>query len=150
MPKIKYSQLVEVVVPAGTSGGQSFYFADQPQLRGKVVDSVEVVNSLDVTTSPITAGNAIITPAQMELSFLTLFLTEAAGKQAIGEQINKVPLTLLHRVQSNATGTNSPFVLPLFQFDNYIVNWDKSYITVASPGITTAPSISYLLNVYYR
>ena len=149
MPKYKYTQLVECSVPVNTTNGQQFYFQDIPQLRGKQISFVESFNSLDVAVSPITSGAAVITPAIMVISFLTLFLWDIKTNSAIGEQINKIPLTVLHRVNQNATATASPYVLGLGMLENYIVNWDKSYVTVSAPGITTTPTLSYLFNVGY-
>lgn len=146
MPKITYSQIVELQVPNAATG-QRFGFQDQPQLRNKQIAGLEILNREDMTHAP--SGYDVITAAQMRISYLTLFLVRLGNKESIGEQINQMPLTLLHRAQLNTTATNSPYVMTMFELDSYIVSWDKSYISTGTT-FTAASNVSFLLNVYYK
>jgi hypothetical protein len=143
MPKVYKSQLIELVVPAN-SGARRFQFQDQPYLRGKKITSIEILNSGDVNASP--TGNAVITDTQMQKSYLTLYLDDVNNRQNVGEWIQLVPFSILHRIQNSST---NPFVRQMFDLQSQVVYWEKCYINVSSSlGNTT--DISYLIQVYFK
>lgn len=147
---IQKSQLVSLNVPVAQLGQQRFNFTDQPQLRsllaGKnvLIDGIEVYNDEDVTHDQ--NGAAVITPAIMKKSFITLFISDPQSTTNMGEYINYMPFTSLHRAQA---ATTSPFVRDLVKFPGLTVDWSKCYVSLASP-IAGATSYSFLFNIYYH
>lgn len=146
MPKVFKSQLVEIISP-GIAGGNTatkIQFQDQPYLRGKQITAIEVINSGDMTTSP--TGKAIVTNAQMRLSYLTLYLNDVNNPKNVGEWIQNVPFTLLHRTQNAA---NDPFVRQMYEMQGQVIYWEKCFISLASSLANTA-DVSFLFNVYFK
>jgi hypothetical protein len=153
---IQKSQLVEVKVSiAAAANQQRFDFRDQPQLRTELrgrtvyIDAIEAYNVNDVSNAPI-SGNAIISAAVMQKSFLTLFISTPNEPANKGEYINFMPLTTLHRTQSNQTSTPSPFVRDLIKFPGLQISWEKCLLNLASPIGTISADVSFLLNIYYH
>lgn len=142
--KIVYSQIVELEIQALASG-QTFGFVDQPQLRNKRIVAIEAYNVADVSNAP--SGNALVSAAIFNQSYLTLYLVRSSTSQSIGEQINQFPLVSLHRVQN---GTPTPFVRNLYELGgDYIVSWDKSRVNTGTVITIGGAKVSYLFNVYY-
>jgi hypothetical protein len=153
---IQKSQLVEIAVSVANADQSTKYsFPDQPQLRteargiGVFIDGIEVFNVNDVSNAPI-SGNAIISAAIMQRSFLTLFVSTPGQNSNKGEYINFMPLTTLHRIQSNQTGTASPYVRDLIKLPGLTVDWSKSYVTIPVKIGVIANPVSFLFNIYYH
>ena len=146
MPKVYKSQLVELINP-GISGGNTatrIQFNDLPYLRGKRITGIEIINSNDMSASP--TNNTPISAAQMEKSYLTLYLNDATNPQNVGEWIQNVPFTLMHRVQNVS---NDPFVRQMYELVGQVIYWEKCYITLSTAfGNTT--NVSFLLQVYFK
>ena len=146
MPKVYKSQLVELINP-GISGGNTatrIQFNDLPYLRGKKITGIEILTSDDMSASP-TNGTPIST-AQMEKSYLTLYLNDANNPQNVGEWIQNVPFTLLHRVQN---ASNTPFVRQMYEMVGQVIYWEKCYITLSTAFANTT-NVSFLLQVYFK
>jgi len=146
MPKVFKSQLVEVIQP-GISGGNTatkIQFNDQPYLRNKQITGIEILNGNDMTTSP--TGKTPITTAQMKLSYLTLYLNDVNNPQNVGEWIQQVPFTLMHRIQNAST---DPFVRQMYELMGQVIYWEKCYISLAS-SLNNTTDVSFLLNVYFK
>jgi len=146
MPKIQKSQLIELISPGVTGGNQAtkIQFQDQPYLRGKIIQSIEIINSSDMSASP--TNNTPITNAQMQQSYLTLYLNDPSNPKNVGEWIQNVPFTIMHRIQ-NASA--NPFVRQLFELEGMVIYWEKCYITLAQPFSNTA-NVSFLFNVTFK
>ena len=147
------SQLIELVVP-GVAGGNkqlNFVFPDQPYLRGANISAIEVLTEDDMTVSP--QQNPLITSAQMQTAYLTLYCTDVQPKGfvapvgsppgGVGQWIQLVPFADLHRVQNAVT---APFVRDGFQMAGQIVYWEKCQVILGAPLNNTA-DVSILLNV---
>jgi hypothetical protein len=110
--------------------------------------AVEVVVELlvdgDMVASP--TNNQIITSLQSQSAYLTLYLNDPSNPANVGEWIQNVPLTLLHRVQ-NPNG--DPFVRLMFVLVGQVVYWEKCYITFAT-ALSPANPVSICLNVYFK
>lgn len=147
MPKVFKSQLIEVVLPGVAGGNQStkIQFPDQPYLRYKQITGIEVVTSDDMSASP--AGKTPISPAQMKTSYLTLYLNDEANAKNVGEWIQNVPFSLLHRVQSGATP--APFVRQQYELMGQVIYWEKCYITIPT-AFANVTDVSFLFNVYFK
>ena len=146
MPKVYKSQLVELINP-GISGGNTatrIQFNDLPYLRGKKITGIEILTSSDMSASP-TNGTPIST-AQMEKSYLTLYLNDANNTQNVGEWIQNVPFTLLHRIQN---ADNGPFVRQMYEMVGQVIYWEKCYITLSTAFANTT-NVSFLLQVYFK
>ena len=146
MPKIQKSQLIELISPGVTGGNQAtkIQFQDQPYLRNKVIQSIEIVTSDDMTKSP--TNNTPISAAQMQLAYLTLYLNDPSNPKNVGEWLQNIPFTIMHRIQN---ATPSPFVRQLFELEGMVIYWEKCYITLATPYANTA-NVSFLLNVTFK
>lgn len=131
-------ELIELTITAGTSG-QRFNFPDQPKLRYTKLMALESFNSTDLTTSP--TGVTPVTVANFQQSYLVLYF---AG----GENGNRIPLPTLHRIQTNTTATNNPYVNNVMQFMGQQIVWEKSYILTGS-SVTAVSNFSFLIGVYY-
>lgn len=144
--KVNKSELVEVII-SGAAGGNkqvNITFPDIPQLRGKLIDSIEVLITDDVSKSP--TGLDLITSAQMKSGFLTLFISDPQKPGDMGEFVKNFPLSALHRVQSSA---NSIFVRALPLFPGLQVQFAKCQVLFGAP-INNTDNVSILFNVYYR
>ena len=147
MPKVIKSQLIEIVLP-GISGGNTttkLQFPDQPYLRGKQILGVEILTNLDATLSP--SNRTPITAAQMLTSYLTLYLNDpSTGGNNVGEWIQNVPFTLLHRTQN---ASNDPFVRQMYELQGQVIYWEKCFISLAT-SIANTTDVSFLFNVYFK
>jgi hypothetical protein len=143
MPKVYKSQLVEQIYPAGAAITK-LQFNDQPYLRNKQITGIEIINSNDMSKSP--TNNVPLTNAQLQTGYLTLYLNDVSAPQNIGEWIQNVPLTLMHRVQ-NASA--DPFVRQMYELAGQVIYWEKCYVTFAQ-ALTPGANVSILLNVYFK
>ena len=142
---IRKYQLIEVV-SNGIAGGNlavKIQFPDQPYLRNKLIWGIDVYNSLDMTTTP--SGNTPTTQAQSLLSFLTIYCSDADKPSDLGEWINLVPFSRLHLIQN---GTPSPFSRIPFSMVGQKVQWEKCYITLATP-LANVANVSFMFGVYF-
>lgn len=147
MPKVFKSQLVELITPGLTAPGNSatrIQFNDLPYLRNKRITGIEILTSSDMSASP--TNNTPISAAQMEKSYLTLYLNDVNNKQNVGEWIQNVPFTLMHRVQNSST---DPFVRQMFELEGQVIYWEKCYITLSSAFLNTT-NVSFLIQVYFK
>lgn len=160
------SELVEVPV-LGASGGNGqtrISFPDQPQLRYKLLQSIEAYCVNDVSMTP--TQTPVVSAAQLLGATLVMYIedpdkapirnprvpiqTQDKVGLAMGEYI-KMPLNSIHRIQSYvgaASTTPVPFVRALPQFQNIYVQWEKCYIMLAAPLANTT-TVSFYFNVYY-
>ena len=147
MPKVFKSQLVENILPgtAATPGATTkLQFQDQPYLREKQIFGIEVINVNDMTKSP--TNNVPLTTAQMQTAYLTLYLNDVNQPNSVGEWIQNVPFTLLHRVQNAAA---DPFCRQMYELAGQVIYWEKCYVTFPVALANVVP-VSVLLNVYFR
>lgn len=136
--KTQKYELVELVLPATTSPSSRYGFPDLPKLRYTSLQGVTAFTVNTVTVSPL--GNGLITMADFQKCFLTLYINER-------QDAYRIPLSELNRVQNSST---DPFVRSLFEFNGQKVTWDKSYVEFGStPTLSTTVAKSILLGVYY-
>ena len=103
MPNVNKSQLIEIVLPGvATTGNQAtkIQFPDQPYLRFKKIQGIETLSNNDMTLSP--TNKTPLTTAQLKTCYLTLYLNDPANPSNVGEWIQNVPFTILHRIQNSA------------------------------------------------
>jgi len=108
------------------------------------VQAIEVLDSTDMTLSH--TNKTPISAAQMKTSYLTLYLNDPSNPANVGEWIQNVPFTLLHRIQNAAT---DPFVRSMFHLDNQVIYWEKCYITLPVAFANTT-DVSFLVQVYFK
>ena len=137
MFKITNSQLVEVQVPASTSN-LSFQIPDQPQLLNKKTVAIEFYNVADFSTAP--SGNPVVSAATLLKTYITLYVKNKDGKQ--GQFIYQMPATSLKRATTGA------YVWELPEFDNLEIDYNKSFINVATT--VSGSAFSFVFNVYYK
>lgn len=145
----KRFQLVELVIGIATTGAQSkVNFQNQPQLqsisgtRQVFVEAIETYTNEDLSTSPLTNGNAVATPAQLQNAVLTLSVDTNLN-------FDSIPLASLHRINRSNAGTSAPHVRDLFMVNQiWQIDWTKSFVTM--PAAPAGQPYSYLFGVYYR
>lgn len=151
MPKVFKSQLIELVSTGiATTGNPStkYQFLDQPYLRGKQITGIEILTSTDMSATP--TNRTPITIAQMQTSYLTLYLDDITKPNSVGEWIQSVPFTLLRRTQnSGSSQTNQPFVRQMFELQGQVIYWEKCYVSLSAPFSNTT-DVSFLFNVYFK
>ena len=147
MPKVIKSQLIELInqgVAGSGNGATKIQFADQPYLRNKQITGIEILNNDDMSATP--SNRTPITNAQMQKSYLTLYLNDPMNPKSVGEWIQNVPFTLLHRIQN---ASNDPFIRDMFNLADQVIYWEKCYITL-STAFNNTTDVSFLLNVYFK
>lgn len=144
MPKVFKSQLVEQVYPQGASLTK-VQLNDQPYLRQKQIYGIEVINNADMTLSP--TNLTPLTNNQMRTAYLTLYLNDVGNPSNVGEWIQQVPFTLMHRVQNAA---NDPFVRQMYELNGQVIYWEKCYVTFPVALVATSAPISILFNIYFK
>jgi hypothetical protein len=168
MPKVNKSQLIEVInTGVATTGNQStkIQFPDQPYLRGKQIYGLEIFTFDDFPTSP--SNRSVIPYAVAQKSFLTLYSDDIENTGNVGEWIQNVPFTILHRTQtisttvgatntggaltspSVATTTPNTFVRSMFMLQGQRIIWEKSYISLSS-SVGNTIDVSFLVQVYFK
>lgn len=146
MLKIQKSQLVELKIYGISSGntGTNFQFQDQPYLRGKKIFGLESFTSTDVPISP--TGSTTTNGDQYKKGFLTLYVNDIKNPSSVGEWIQNVPMTILHRVQNV---DQQAFVRIPYLMAGQTIIWDKSYVRLTS-SFNNTTDISFLFNVYFE
>jgi hypothetical protein len=143
MPSVIKSQLVELVNPANSTATKLQFF-DLPYLRFKQITGIEVLNVNDASKSP--TNKDVVTNAQMIKSYLTLYLNDPSNPNNVGEWIQQVPLSLMHRVQNAST---DPFVRQGYNLVGQTVYWEKCFLNFAS-SLGNTSDVSFLFNVYFK
>jgi hypothetical protein len=142
-------QLVELIIPATvTAAMQTTYFQQQPQLqsisgdRPVYIQAIETYTDGQLKGSPVTSGNAVAAPGDIENAVLVLNIAGTLD-------FNQVPLVDLMRLQNDTGAAFVPFSRQLFLLNNiYAVDWTKSYVqTILAP--ITEPPFSYIFGVHY-
>ena len=143
MPQVIKSQLIELIFPAGSTATK-LQFNDQPYLRNKQITGIEAFNANDVSNSP--TGNTVITATNLKQAYLTLYLNDPGNPQNVGEWIQNVPLTIMHRVQNSQ---NDAFVRKAYDLVGQVIYWEKCFLTFSQPLGNNA-NVSFLFNVYFK
>ena len=145
MQPVNKVQLIEIAIPGtGSANTQTrVTFPDQPFLRTKYINSLEIYTSNEITTSPL--GNAILSSAQLKTGYLSLYGQDPESQQSEGVWFQLVPLVDLHRI---VNGTD-PYVFHPYEIEPRQIQWEKSqFFFSAQLGNTAALSI--LLKVGYQ
>jgi hypothetical protein len=143
MPLVYKSQLIELIVPAG-SNTTKIQFPDQPYLRNKQIMGIEVIIDGDVDASP--SNRTPINLNEFQKSYLTLYLNDITVPNAVGEWIQNVPFVLLHRIQNTAT---DPYVREPYTLAGQVIYWEKCFVSFAT-ALAPLADKSILLNVYFK
>jgi hypothetical protein len=145
---IKRFELVELIIPAGSTGTR-FPYPDIPQLRDDTTQDIIIcgLKTWSVDALPLTAnGNTVSTYLQLANSFLTLYIE---GE----ESVRQLPyIDMIHMRQALATGTTFNNLEPI-KTEYLKVDWNKTYLQAATPfGTVGAPNaqFSVLLGVSYK
>lgn len=138
------SELVELIVTPENATQTKLVFQDLPQLREKLVDSIETYCVDDIPKS--TTGNALVSSTQMAGGYFVFYLSDPDNLGSQGEFVKYFPLVSMHRVQ-NSAGTQ--FVRQIPKFKSLQVQWPKCYVWVPTPLGNTG-NVSFLFNVYYH
>jgi|LakMenE01Jun11ns_1017448.scaffolds.fasta_scaffold9189274_2 hypothetical protein len=142
MFKASRFEAVEISVPSGSTLTR-FYFQDLPNLTGRAGFPVQIQSIVfynrDIITKSALTGSNLVTTADMQRSFLTIY-------QGDLQVLYNIPVVTLNAMQ---TGTSSaPFTtnLPLLNgLEN--VSWTKSFVSL--PSALTTTDVVYCIGVYY-
>jgi hypothetical protein len=151
MFKSKYSQLIELIIPATiVSNNQNIFFQNQPQLqsisddRKIFVQAIETYSSAHLSGSPLTSGNAVATPADIINGVLTINVFGT-------ELLNMIPLADMVSLVSDTGATftvRSDLKNPYMFRDLYQIDWTKTYVKIINAPAGVLPR-SYLFKVHY-
>lgn len=139
-------QMVELIFTVQQAMAD-IYFQNQPQLQSVIggqtvyIRAITTYSNNALTTSPLTSGSPVATPADIQNAVITL---DVLGT----ESLRKIPLADLNRTWADP-GAYTPFVIqPLLLKDMFGINWTKSYVT--TPAALAATPISFLFGVWYE
>lgn len=140
MNKVQQYEFIEVVIPQSSTATR-FYFPDQPQLRFVSLLNL-VCYTPGVVSASILSGNALLTLANLQKTYLVLYYNDK-------ESVNRIPILELNRVATNSA-TGEPYSFAITPFAGQQIQWSKSYIQTPSAysGISSA-NFSVCLGVYY-
>ena len=143
MFKASRFEAVEIQVPSGSTLTR-FYFQDLPNLTGRAGFPVQIQSIVfynrDIITRSALTGSQLVTTADMQKSFLTIY-------QGDLQVLYNIPVVTLNAMQTSASST-APFTtnLPLLNgLEN--VSWTKSFVSLPSALATT--DVVYCIGVYY-
>lgn len=140
-------QLIEITIPQNSTA-LIYNIPDQPMLRNKRIDAIQVLCSDDIANSPIT-GNAVLPYTEFVTCspYMSMYSADPVNEADTGEYIYRVPMVSLRT--TTGVQLRSPWQTQHVTFDDLFIMWDKSQI-----GFTTAPNVSggakaILLLVFY-
>jgi hypothetical protein len=126
---------IQLVVNANTG---KFYFPDLPQLRTAKIQAISYYNQISFMTKDVN-NVTLLNANDLKRAYITLY---SGNKEAI----QNLPLYKLINITSDGTGNNDG----LFQFDNLVVDFSKSYIQFSNGYTpTTTLPYSFEFGVYY-
>lgn len=130
-------QLVELKVPANTTSTR-VYFADQPNLRNKLIEKVEWYDSSAVPFGPSGLSNDVTN----RNTFITL--ADKSGDEFVQDMSIYEITGIRSREQNLVNNFNAPFTI----VPRNIV-WTKSYVSfpVSNPALG---AYTILIGVYYK
>lgn len=143
MFKTSRFEAVEIQVPSGSTLTR-FYFQDLPNLTGRNGFPVQIQSIVfynrDILTKSALTGSDLVTTADMQKSFLTIY-------QGDLQVLYNIPVVSLNAMQTSASST-APFTTnqPLLNnLEN--VSWTKSFVSL--PTALTTTDVVYCIGVYY-
>lgn len=144
MRPIRRYELVELVIPANNTALR-IPFPDIPQLRSDTTQDV-IIRALETYSAESMPfdynNNPVVTNAQLLKCFLTLYIQQE-------ESIFRLPTIKLLNIYNAATAAAYFYTDELAQFENLMVDWTKSYITLAS-SLANGALICFMLGVHYQ
>jgi hypothetical protein len=139
-----YYEYVEVVVQTGSTSAQ-IIIPVQNQLQTTPIYSICAYFPATMPLSPL-SGFPLVPIANMRESFLTLNQNDPGNNMVNKNGIDLIPLSELNYIND---GT-SPYVWQQPMFGGQIVIWDKSFITVKTPGgLANTQPLAYVFGVRY-
>ena len=140
MNKVQNYDLVELVVNQSSSATK-FFFPDQPNLRFVSLLNL-VCYTPNVVTTSVLSGNALLSVANLQKTYLTLYYNDK-------EAVSKIPILELNRIASNSSSAD-PYAFAITPFAGQQIIWSKSYIqTPTACSSISSANFSVCLGVYY-
>jgi len=156
-----FFRLVTLKIPGIAAGntGQQFDFTDQADIRYARVLHLEAFFQNDLAFSfpeplpviaDVLANKCALVLETNDPDDLTGEKTNAPGRFTSTTQTQKwLPLTAIHRVQSQGGILSAPFVRQLLSYRNLYITWQKSFLNVAPGGLGNTVDIALCLGVWY-
>lgn len=144
MRPIKRYELVELVIPAGNTALR-IAFPDIPQLRSDVTQDV-IVRALETYSADSMPNdynnNPVVTNAQLLKIFLTLYIQQE-------ESMFRIPGIKMLNIYNAASAAAYFYTDELVQTENLMIDWTKSYISLAS-SLANGAIVCFMLGVHYQ
>lgn len=142
MFKASRFEAVEIQVPSGSTLTR-FYFQDLPNLTGQKGFPVQIQSIVfynrDILTKSALTGSDLVTTADMQKSFLTIY-------QGDLQVLYNIPVVSLNALQTGTASAPFTSYQPLLNgLEN--VSWTKSFVSL--PSALTTTGVVYCLGVYY-
>jgi hypothetical protein len=127
---------VAIEIPINATGQNNF--PDQSQLRGAIIQSVELLTPDVASVSPITQNSTIAPLADLQKSTVSFVQ---------GSDVFAMNMPILG-LNPNATPNGStPYKLERELFSNRIIDWNQCYIRIEGSPNTVGEIVS--LGIYY-
>jgi hypothetical protein len=140
---IQRSQLIDIVIPVGTTSN-TVNIPDQPMLRdGKRITRMQWFQQSDFPVSPI-SGNPLPNSAQFNGAFFTGYVHDPEKESDTGEFFYRRPLTAMHFMSN----TQVSYQLFPDDLDELVFEWEKCqlYFPLA---LTVDDKFSFVCEVFY-
>jgi len=139
-----YYEYIEVVVQTGNTSAQ-ITIPDQSQIKTTPIYSMRAYFPATMTYSPL-SGFPLVPLANMKACFLTLNQNDPGNNMTNKNGIDLMPLSELNYINDGV----SPYVWQLPMFGGQIVIWDKSFITIKTPGgLANSQPLAFVFGVTY-
>lgn len=137
---VRRFEFLEIVVAAGSTSAQQFFFPDYPQLRGA---KAQYLTAYNAQILPVTPSNIpTISASDLDNGFLVLVIND---KEDI-----KIPLNSLinHGTGYGVNSTNYQNINGYLPLNDLIVHWSKSYIKFT--GVISGSQFTIALGLFWQ
>ena len=134
---ISKSEVAEILVPGGSTVSR-FFFHNLPNLRDKKLMALQTYEVTDLTVAP--SQNPLIPLAVSDNAYLTL-----VTKQNV-EIVQNFPYREFGTTYNVVAGTGNRL---FHKFIGHKIVWEKSFITLGTPGAIPAGDTVFLFDIYY-
>lgn len=139
MKRISRSEYVEILI-GDSNGKATFYFPDQPNLRGVNCEALESYSSADGSIT--LGGNSAVSIDYINQTFIVLYFE--------GGEFIKMPLSKFTRFAiDGATGNTIVQQLDSTLLNGQNIVWTKSYIQFMGTAVDIS-NTSFAFNIHYK
>lgn len=136
--------MVSLNIPAGNTALR-IPFQDLPQLRSDTTQDIIVrgIETYSAESMPNDYNNnPVVTNAQLLKIFLTLYIQQE-------ESVFRMPAVKFLNIYNAASAAAYFYTDELVQAENWMIDWTKSYISLAS-SLANGAQVQFMLGVMYQ